>query len=325
MTISKQHRDHILIAILVVLLIGVALTAGFFIMRSFTPEPDPEPIEPTLAIPGDQPPYHFDYFWAQNPYIAHAMGGIFGDTYTNSYEAFLLNYSLGHRIFEVDFYLTEDQETVSTHYAENWHNNTKTNEDVAFTADNFSSYLSEGKYHPLTYKQVIDIMSEYPDIYVVTDSKFTDREQSDYEFNQIISYAQSVNPTVLDRIIVQIYHPEMLDWVMDLYPWRSVIYTLYADPNWTPESVLEFTQSSGVEFITVWDGLVTPESGPYLDTHVANLEFTTNQDGILVPNFITDWKAAGLQLAAHTTNNLSSDRSLRSMGFDVIYTDFLLP
>lgn len=30
----------------------------------------------------------FDYSWTTNPYIAHAFGGILGDTYTNSYEAF---------------------------------------------------------------------------------------------------------------------------------------------------------------------------------------------------------------------------------------------
>ena len=37
-----------------------------------------------------------------HPYIAHAGGGILGYTYTNSYEALLSNYQLGHRLFEFD-------------------------------------------------------------------------------------------------------------------------------------------------------------------------------------------------------------------------------
>lgn len=74
-----------------------------------------------IDAPGSKPPYNFNYNWAENhPYIAHAFGGILGDSYTNSYEAFLLNYQLGHRIFEVDFYLTDDGYTVAAHDDANW-------------------------------------------------------------------------------------------------------------------------------------------------------------------------------------------------------------
>jgi len=54
-----------------------------------------------------QPEY--DYSWVSGacPYIAHACGGIDGATYTNSREAFIHNYELGHRIFEIDFNLSQ--------------------------------------------------------------------------------------------------------------------------------------------------------------------------------------------------------------------------
>lgn len=51
----------------------------------------------------DRPVYTFDYSWMDaGQYVAHAFGGIGGDTYTNSLEAFEANYARGHRIFEVD-------------------------------------------------------------------------------------------------------------------------------------------------------------------------------------------------------------------------------
>lgn len=44
--------------------------------------------------------------------IAHAMGGIDGEAYTNSMEAFKENYARGHRLFEVDLHFTSDGKLV---------------------------------------------------------------------------------------------------------------------------------------------------------------------------------------------------------------------
>ena len=46
--------------------------------------------------------------------VAHAGGGAirekeYNTFYTNSLEALQQNYSLGHRLFEMDFYLTSDK------------------------------------------------------------------------------------------------------------------------------------------------------------------------------------------------------------------------
>ena len=92
----------------------------------------------------------------------------------------------------------------------------------------------------------------------------------------------------------------MLDWIMSIHPWRSVILTLYNYPDWTPENVLDFATTSGVKFITMWDNWVTAD-------------------------IMQLWQPAGIQVAAHTVNDLNSDQALRKLGVSVIYTDFLFP
>lgn len=92
----------------------------------------------------------------------------------------------------------------------------------------------------------------------------------------------------------------MLDDIMAIYPWKSVIYTLYANPSWTAENVLEFADQSGVKFITIPAGFVAeglPES----------------------------WQSSDLKIAVHTINQLDSVEKLRSFGVSVFYTDFLIP
>lgn len=205
------------------------------------------------------PPYTFDYSWADDHlYIAHAFGGILGTSYTNSYEAFLLNYELGHRVFEVDFSITEDGKTVAAHDPEHWRKSSHVYSDITqpnldattFTYNNFMSSLWYDKYHPIDLTKLFQIMQEYPDIYIVTDSKYFDKERVNRQFTAFRTAAEAVDPTLLDRFIIQIYNPEMLDYIMEVYPWKSVIYTLYANPDWTAENVLEFANQSGVNFIT---------------------------------------------------------------------------
>lgn len=299
-----KHRSFILpLTILIILAIaggGATIAAlSLFSSRPATPVEETEP----------QP--RFDYSWVENhPYISHAFGGIMGDAYTNSYEAFLLNYQLGQRVFEVDFSLTDDGQTVAAHDADQWHEHAVINrnsdishlspDSTAFTYDNFMSSLWYGKYRPVDLTALFEILQTHPDVYIVTDTKFSDEPHVRQQFTAFLEAARAVDPALLDRFIVQIYHPDMLDWVMDIYPWKSIIYTLYANSAWTPENVLAFAQASEVKFITIWDSYLTPEIS-------------------------TLWKSAGLKIGTHTLNHLTTAADSRARGADVIYTDFLTP
>lgn len=299
-----KRRFLIPTLITLVILAATSSFVGVYFILSTPPAPS-VPEQPTTPQP------RFDYSWVENtPYIAHAFGGILGDSYTNSYEAFLLNYELGHRVFEVDFYLTDDGQTVAAHDADQWRSRATItpNSDIshlspdstAFTYANFMSSLWNGKYHPVDLTTLFHLLQQHPDVRIVTDTKFSDQTNVHQQFTAFVAAAQAIDPALLDRFIVQIYHPEMLDWIMEIYPWKSVIYTLYANADWTPENVLTFAQTSEVKFITLWDSYLTPELSAL-------------------------WKAAGLKIGTHTLNHLSSVDDSRARGADVIYTDFLLP
>ena len=253
-------------------------------------------------------PHSFDYSWveaAAGPLpraalIAHAFGGINGNVYTNSLEAFQENYALGHRVFEVDFDLTEDEYyLIASHDEEKWREAVGQSEDIPYTIDNFLHPDFETRYTMMGYRDIVELMSEYPDIYIVTDTKYTDYESVLLQFSQLVRYANLTHPEVLERIIPQIYHESMLDWVLSVYPFRSIIFTLYAT-TWTPDSVYDFCERSGVRFVTLWNSLVTPE-------------------------ILKKWDQLGILTATHTVNDIDDAKRSLDMGVDLIYTDFLTP
>lgn len=300
---NQKPSRTIPVLIIASILLSLGVIAGIFAFISTWHSNLPEPnSEETASIPGESAPYNFNYSWTdQGPYIAHALGGILGSDYTNSYEAFLLNYQLGRRLFEVDFALTTDGEVVLMHTEHEWQHRIRSSDQLEFTSNNFLSSLYDGKFHTMNYQQLIDLMIEYPDFYLITDSKYTDEARINQEFSQIIEYAKSQDPSVLDRFVVQIYHPAMLETVMKLYPWKSIIYTLYQDPNWTPENVVQFAKQSGVQVIAIYTEEITPEIGQL-------------------------WANAGLTIASFTSNNLNQvDRLRQDCQVKIFYTDFLLP
>ena len=262
----------------------VALAIADITLALTLPSPAPISAQSTPEFDG------FDYSWIDlNPYIAHAGGGILGYTYTNSYEALLSNYQLGHRLFEFDFSLSSDGEVVATH------------DFTTTSADTFNSTLVEDKFHPISLNQLFDFLHHHPDVYIVTDTKYTDEPSTRSLLGQLCSAAEDLlDRTVLDRFIIQIYHPDMLPWVMDIYPWKSIIYTLYANPEWTPENVAAFAKESGVKYITLFYATASDEA-------------------------LKLWQSAGLYVGVHTVNDLKTAKEAFSRGVSNIYTDYLSP
>ena len=251
----------------------------------------------------DRPePYDFDYSWAdQSPeVIAHAMGNAEGHSYTNSRDAFEQNYALGYRVFEVDFDLSDPELIlIASHDRAAWFERTELTDDSDYTYDTFMQTLLFGKYEPLDYRGVVELLVEYPDAYFITDTKYTDFARVHIAFTQLTEYAKTVDPSVLNRIVPQIYHQEMLDWVMDIHPFKSVVYTLY-QTRWTPEVVYEFCAKSGIRFVTL------------------NYKYAQ-------PDVINLWSKLGIRIAVHTLNDLETAQGFINQGVDMIYTDDILP
>ncbi|MDP2492207.1 glycerophosphodiester phosphodiesterase family protein [Vibrio splendidus] len=111
----------------------------------------------------------------QDDTISHAMGAIHGLIYTNSFEAFLENYSLGYRYFEVDLQLTQDNEIVLFHDISSYDGSKWLTRDVNNTTSNeFMKYRYDGKYKVLSALDLINIAKEYKDARFILDIKSVD-------------------------------------------------------------------------------------------------------------------------------------------------------
>lgn len=303
----KLHTPQKIMLIIIVFLVTCNGACFALLSRPTTIPATPDPPTREQIAEANNTDYFFDYTWAkQSPYIAHALGGILGNTYTNSHEAFLLNYSLGQRVFEIDIDTTDDGQLVLLHKQNDWRS--RANIDGVsvnirdFTYNNFKSSLMDGKYHTLSLDDMLELMAEYPDVYIITDTKATDPQVVNAQFSNLVEKVQSIDGSLLQRIIPQIYNEAMLDELMAVHNWGSIIYTLYADPDWTDQTVADFMKRTGVNFITLWGEWCTKE----------RIAFWQEQN----PEII---------VAAHTINDLDVANNLREIGVDLIYTDFLTP
>lgn len=247
--------------------------------------------------------FTFDYDWAEQlpPFIAHALGGIDGNTYTNSLEAFEQSYASGYRIFEIDLSFPDTGYTlIACHDRDQWIEKANADTDAVFSYENFMSSALCGQYTPLDYRDVIDLMAAYPDVYIVTDTKYMDKVSILLQFSQLVRYAQSVDESVLSRLIPQIYNENMLIPVMSVYPFSSVIYTLYQSGS-TLDEAIDFCGKSGIRFLTMPDYWLNDQNCSTLSRH---------------PELIT---------AVHTVNDAQAAQGLFELGIDLLYTDFLSP
>ncbi len=200
--------------------------------------------------------------WTGAQTIAHA-GGIIDDyNYTNSLEAILTNYNKGQRVFEIDFAVTSDDKLVCKH---GWKTVLQEGgvSGEAMDSQKFMDTPILGQYTPLSLESLCQLMEEYPDLWVVTDTKDTETEEVKRDFEIMVNTIQAHEmESVLDRIIVQIYSEEMYDTVYHIYPFKSWIYTLYKfwmGDTETFRECVRFCYEHNINGITTWNYYVTPE------------------------------------------------------------------
>lgn len=154
-------------------------------------------------------------------YIAHAMGEIDGNIYTNSLEAFQLNYARGFRLFECDFVYLKDGTVFVAHddheaeYALAKPFRESTKEDVA-------NLRQEGKYTPLYSKEVIELMRTHPDVLLLLDTKMNHVEI----VQQLVKDADA-DPAILDRLVPHVSDQANYDAIMAVYPFKTTMLALY--------------------------------------------------------------------------------------------------
>ncbi len=256
----------------------------------------------TLFAPPDAP--SAPEILAGTTVISHGMGMIDGVTTLNCLESFQQQYAKGVRVFEVDLRMTSDLQVVLRHdWRAGWQ------EDVSETSiptlAEFRAKPLLGQYTALSFQDLLRLMVEYPDICVITDSKFTDAELVTLQFQTMLKDAKELGLYGLfDRIVVQVYSELMFKVVDNIGEFPHYIFTLYNtgfDGRVESfETIANFCHTNGIDGITMWSDWWKADFAPVAEQY-------------------------DLAVYVHTVNDAEQARALVASGVCGIYTDELIP
>jgi len=241
--------------------------------------------------------------WWNHRLVAHAMGATKeGVIYTNSLEAFEENYAKGLRLFEVDLVLTKEDILVARH---DWDDSRSVymEQDVflggePWPYDLFMQTKINNQYTPLSFLDIVNLMRNYPDIYIITDTKYIDPEIVKRQFTAIVNDTNG-DEALLKRIIPQYYSPEMYRVVNEIYPFEHSIYTLYMTMD-SDDLVIDFLNQNSIEVVTM---------------------ATSRINQIFMEKLLEQNKI----VFVHTINDKELAEELLGLGVFGLYTDILQP
>ena len=242
--------------------------------------------------------------------IAHAGGTVrekeYNTKYTNSLEALRQNYNLGHRLFEMDFYLTSDKKLAAVH---DW-NQFGNKNDVALSSDEWKKFKAYGspetpsRFTTMLVGDVLDQMVINKDMVLITDTKSMEIPKEDMiiQFQDIVSEAKKRDKELLDRVIPQVYNQDMFGEIEAIYPFQHVIYTLYSSPD-SAEEVIDFiSKHDEIEAVTI---------------SFADPRFN--------PDFINAVHRLGKRIYIHTIHTYDDLTKYANVNVDGFYTGLLTP
>ena len=187
--------------------------------------------------------------------VMHGLGQLSGTSVLNCREGFDRYYARGARVFEVDLRMTSDGQVVLRHdWRGGWQEGIS--ELSIPTRDAFLAAPLLERYTPMSFRDLLLLMEEYPDICIVTDTKFTDAEVVTAQFTAMLNDAHELGLSYLfERMVIQVYSPLMFRVVDHLGHFPHYIYTFYAEGfNGTEEALRErltFCRKNGIEGVHV--------------------------------------------------------------------------
>ncbi|WP_105157063.1 glycerophosphodiester phosphodiesterase family protein [Streptococcus suis] len=242
--------------------------------------------------------------------IAHAGGTYreksYNTFYTNSLEALQQNYSMGHRVFEMDFYLTSDGKMAAVHDWDQfgYMNGVALSSDEWKNFQTFGSPVTDSRFTTMLIGDVLDQMLINKDMFLVTDTKSFEvsKEEMITQFTEIYNEAMKRNPKLLNRIVPQVYNEDMFHSIQSIFKFPSVIYTLYATQS-SAEAITQFANANPeIKVITMSTG--DPRFGT---------------------EFFASLHAVNKKVYTHTIHTYDELTKYSALGIDGFYTGLLLP
>lgn len=242
-------------------------------------------------------------YYKKYSYIAHALGGIDNQDYTNSKEALEYSYSMGYRVMEVDLLFTSDRHLVCRH---NWNDKF----EDGFSEDNIPDYKTfmnskiYGKYTPIDIETIIRFAMKHPDVSFITDSKLGDFDISKIA-EEIISASKKLGYKDYNKqIIIQFYNYDDYKKLTREYDFQNYIFTLYKMQGELKENgvdnIIAFCIENNIKVVTLPEKYVTEER---------SVSFREND----------------ITLLTHTVDNRKAWNNFMKMGVDGIYTNYITP
>jgi glycerophosphoryl diester phosphodiesterase/arylsulfatase A-like enzyme len=257
-------------------------------------------VNPPVATPGDPT------IFRKHSLIGHAFGEIDGHTHTNTREAFLNNYKRGRRIFEVDLNVTSDGKVVCFHKgSEETYGLTKKVSNM--THEEFKNVKILGRYTPMDIHDLIGIMHDYDDIYIVTDTKGW-FDLTYFAISSLVHESRKIDPGIAKRIIPQVYDKLTYDITMSIYPFPEVIYTLEKTIGNDAEIISLLKKNSAITALTV----STNRFNPTLAQSVSELGRVVLVHTINDPDKMAYYKKRGVY-GFYTDSYFESDIDIRKV------------
>ena len=245
-----------------------------------------------------------EFSWDHYETIAHALGGIGDKTYLNSKESFLAAYQMGCRLFEVDLTRTADGVWVCRHSWKQSLGQWDGEEAKVLSSEEFLASPIYGKYTPLTFEDLMLLLKEYPDAFVMLDSKQYSLRNYQTTLDDYVDYLDMAREAgaedAIDQIIPEIYNQAMFAGTALLYQFPAYIYSLWKE--YSEEElgeIAEFCQEKGIGAATLYYKYWSEDVQKIFDEN-------------------------NIKLYIYTVNDLDAAREYRKKGAAGICSDYLL-
>ena len=186
-------------------------------------------------------------------FVAHAFGSVDGRTYTNSLEAFQRNYARGFRVFEVDHVLLADGTALAAHdRTEGSYGLTK-----PFKQSTWADIVRAGRKYLGTYtvlrsQDILRLMIDHPDIYIIGDFKYSRTELLKAYVRQSKALGR---PRLIERLFPHVANQEELYAHRAWYPLRNYVMALYMTQfkgRYEDGQVIDFVRRNRTPAVMMW-------------------------------------------------------------------------
>lgn len=204
--------------------------------------------------------------------IAHAGGEINNLAGTNSKEAIINSINKGFNLIEIDFGFTSDDKLVAIHDFEDGMSKYFKTNYYNINYEEFMKLNMVGNLTQLSIDGIIGLMDTYPDLYIITDTK--------YDNEKMLKYISVNYPSYIDRFIPQVYFYDEYFVAKDL-GFKNIILTIYK--QYFPKKTLaKFAKKNKLFAITMpyeraQEGL---SQGFYEETNTPILTHTVNDSSL---------------------------------------------